>query len=189
MALYKSPLNTEDFGNLYTEYYSMLCIIAYEYTRSKILAEEMVGETFLTLWEKRESLIINSSIKNYLIKSTQNTCLQYIRKKKIITQSIDENFVNKHIPWGDNYPLGNLFGKELSTLIDHAIESLPTQCRKIFILSRDEDMTYTQIAQMMNISENTVKTQIKKALQRLRIALKDYLLLLLLFFTFCWIKI
>ena len=67
-------------------------------------------------------------------------------------------------------------------MIDHAIESLPPQCRKIFLLSRDEDMTYTQIAQMIDISENTVKTQIKKALQRMRIALKDYLVLLLLIF-------
>ena len=69
MVLYKSSLDTEDFGNLYTEYYSMLCIIAYEYMRNKILAEEMVEDTFLALWEKRESLIINTSVKNYLIKS------------------------------------------------------------------------------------------------------------------------
>ena len=150
-------------------------MIAYEYTRDKVLAEEMVGDTFLALWEKRESLQVNTSVKNYLIKSTQNTCLQYIRKKKLETQGIDDDVEWKHIPWGNDYPLGQLFEKELTDMIDKATAALPPQCRKIFLLSRVEEMSYSQIAEILQISENTVKTQIKTALLRLRNALKDYL--------------
>jgi RNA polymerase sigma-70 factor (ECF subfamily) len=175
-----SPLDAEDFGKFYTEYYSMLCMIAYEYTRNKMQAEEMVEDTFLALWEKRKSLQINTSIKNYLIKSTQNTCLQHIRKKKLMTQSFDEGFENKHISWGSDYPLGQLFEKELLSLIDKATGKLPLQCRKIFLLSRVEEMSYSQIAETLHISENTVKTQIKIALSRLRDALKDYLPIILI---------
>src|SRR5690606_2241172 len=95
----------------------MLCMIAYEYTRNKVLAEEMVGDTFLRLWEKRETIQVTTSLKNYLIKSTQNTCLQYIRKKKLATQPIDDVNEWEHIPWSEQYPLGQLFEKELSDKI------------------------------------------------------------------------
>ena len=178
-SLHDPLLNTQDFGNLYERYYSMLCVIAYEFTRDKILAEEMVEETFLELWEKRDLINITSSVKNYLIKSTQNTCLQHIRRKKIYTQSLDSNIPDQ-IPWGDDYPLGMLFERELSEIIDQTIQKLPEQCRKIFLLSRDEELSYAQIAVVLGISENTVKTQIKKALLRLRISLKDYMMLLIL---------
>ena len=80
-----------------------------------------------------------------------------------------------HIPWGNDYPLGRLFEKELSGMIDTAIQSLPEQCRRVFLLSRDEELSYAQIAETLQISENTVKTHIKTALSRLRVTLKDYL--------------
>ena len=174
-SLNETTLNTEGFGKLYAKYYAMLCIIAFEYTRNKILAEEMVGETFFELWKKRETLVIKTSIKNYLIKSVQNTCIQFTRKKNIETQSLTEDFVYRHIPWGNDYPLGRLFEQELSGMIDTAVQSLPEQCRRVFLLSRDDELSYAQIAETLHISENTVKTQIKTALSRLRIALKDYL--------------
>jgi len=175
MSFYGLLKSTEEFEKCYTAYYPMLCMIAYEYTRDNVLAEEMVGDTFLALWEKRESLQVNTSIKNYLIKSTQNTCLQYIRKKRLKTQGIEDDGAYKHIPWSDDYPLGQLFEKELTEMIDRATDALPPQCRKIFLLSRVEEMSYSQIAEVLQISENTVKTQIKTALLRLRSALKDYL--------------
>lgn len=162
----------------------MLCMIAYEYTRDKLQAEEMVGNTFLTLWEKCESLHIKTSVKNYLIKSTQNTCLQYLRKRKLETQRLTDDFVVEHIPWSGDYPLGRLFEKELTRIIDKTVESLPPQCRKIFLLSRVEELSYHQIAETLQISENTVKTQLKKALSRLRGALKEYLPIMAVFTTF-----
>ena len=180
MPLYGTLSRAEDFEQCYIAYYSMLCMIAYEYTRDKILAEEMVGNMFLSLWEKRASIQIDSSVKNYLIKSTKNTCLQYLRKKKLKTQILHDGVAWKHIPWSSDYPLGQLFEKELADRIEKAIESLPPQCRKIFRLSRVEEMSYSQIAASLQISENTVKTQMKTALSRLRNALKDYLPIILL---------
>ena len=166
-------LDKVHFEKMFIEYYSMLCIIAYDFVRDKTLAEEMVEETFLTMWEKRNSIVVTPAIKHFLIKSTQNTCLQYLRKKKLETLSIND--VDKFIPWSDDYPLGKLFEKELTEIIDHAIKSLPPQIQKVFLLSRFKDMTYMQIADVLNVSENTVKTQIKTALLRLRHALKEYL--------------
>ncbi|MGV3762258.1 RNA polymerase sigma-70 factor [Parapedobacter sp.] len=184
MAGYESLSTVEDFERCYKAYYGMLCMIAYEYTRDEMQAEEMVGNTFLALWEKRESLHVTTSVKSYLIKSTQNTCLQHLRKRKLETQRLGDDFVLTHIPWSNDYPLGRLFEKELSDIIEKAVESLPPQCRRAFLLSRVEQLSYVQIAETMQISENTVKTQLKKALSRLRYALKEYLPVMVVFTTF-----
>ncbi len=176
------PLDKEHFEKIFTEYYSMLCIIAYDYVRDRYIAEEMVEDTFLTIWEKRNSIAVTPAIKYYLIKATQNACLQYLRKKRPETQGIDNTVTDKLIPWSDDYPLGRLFEKELADMIDRTVESFPPQVRKVFLLSRYRDMTYSQIADLLNVSENTVKTQMKTALLRLRIALKDYLSVILWFF-------
>jgi len=169
------PLDKERFEEIFTKYYSMLCIIAYDYLKDKSLAEEMVQETFLAVWEKRNSIVVTPAIKYFLIKSTQNTCLQYLRKKKTETQSIDAVSTDKFISWSDNYPLGQLFEKEIAGIIEQTVHSFPPQIKKVFILSRYREMTYSQIANLLNVSQNTVKTQIKIALSRLRFALKDYL--------------
>lgn len=184
MANGESLSTVGDFERCYKAYYSMLCMIAYEYTRDKMQAEEMVGNTFLTLWEKRESLHITTSVKNYLIKSTQHTCLQYLRKRKLKTQRLSDDFGGMHIPWSSDYPLGRLFEKELSGMIDSAIASLPPQCRKVFVMSREEELSYAQIAETLQLSENTVKTQMKTALSRLRHALAEYLPITVAFATF-----
>ena len=170
-----TPLDKKHFEEIFTKYYSLLCVIACDYVGDKSLAEEMVQDTFLTIWEKRDSITVTPAIKYYLVKATQNTCLQYLRKKKIETQSIDTISAEKMIAWSDDYPLGQLFEKELAEIIDQTIQSFPPQIQKVFILSRYNEMTYSQIAAILNVSENTVKTQMKTALSRLRDAVKDYL--------------
>ena len=72
----------------------------------------MVQDTFLSVWEKRASIVVTPAIKYFLIKSTQNTCLQFLRKKKLETQSIDATPTERIISWSDDYPLGQLFEKD-----------------------------------------------------------------------------
>ena len=169
------PLDKAQYDKLFVEHYPMLCYVAYDYVREKTLAEEMVQDTFLNIWEKRSSIVVTPGIKSFLIKSTQNTCLQYLRTKKLETQSIDTVSAEKLMTWSDDYPLGRLFEKEIADIIDQTVQSFPPQIQKVFMLSRYQDMTYAQIAKLLEVSENTIKTQIKTALSRLRVALKDYL--------------
>ena len=168
-------LDKNQFEEIFTKYYSMLCIIAYDYVKDKSLAEEMVQDTLLVIWEKRNSIVVTPAFKSYLVKATQNTCLQYLRKKKLETQSIDTVSAEKMIDWSDEYQLGQLFEKEITDIVEKTVQSFPPQIQKVFLLSRYKGMTYSQIAHILNVSENTVKTQIKTALSRLRTALKDYL--------------
>jgi RNA polymerase sigma-70 factor (ECF subfamily) len=167
------------YESLYREHYNMLCIIANNYVNDKPTAEEIVGDVFLKIWEKRESLTINVSIKSYLIRSVQNKCINYLEHLRFENRQ-KENYLKgnnpeEYIPWATDYPLGKLFEKELLVLVQKAIEALPDQCKRIFILSRDHELSYEEIAQKLDISLNTVKTQMKIALARLRGELKEYL--------------
>lgn len=174
--------NLEDFSNLYSNYYVLLCTIADKYLKDKYLAEEIVGDVFLKYWEKYNEIIITTSVKAYLVRSVQNRCINYLEHNKV-KQKIENESTLFGLAESDDYPLGSLYEKELASLINQAMNALPEQCRKIFLLSRDEELTYEEISQRLNISVNTIKTQIKIALSKLREWLKDYLPALMLALT------
>jgi RNA polymerase sigma-70 factor, ECF subfamily len=171
------------FEELYKQYYIFLCLIAGHIVRNPSDAEEIVSDVFVKLWNIREKIDITTSIKAYLIKAVHNTSLNYLERGKMekkLTDSIS-NSDYELLAWGSDYPLGQLYEKEIMNILDHGISTLPDACRQIFILSRNEDMKYSDIANKLGISVNTVKTQMKIALMRLRENLKDYLMILLFF--------
>jgi RNA polymerase sigma-70 factor (ECF subfamily) len=130
------------------------------------------------LWEKRETILITTSLSAYLIRAVKNRCINYCAQSKVKQQvnlSISEKM--GHYSVVDEYPMCSLYTNELRSLIDKSVDSLPEQCRQTFLLSRDEDLKYEEIAVRLNVSINTVKTQMKIALSKLRISLKDYLTL------------
>lgn len=172
------------FEKLFDDYYAMLCLIAGDILKNKQLAEEIVDEVYVTLWQKRDSIQINKSIRAYLVKSVQNRCFNWLDQTKterlLFSNSVETSQYDS-IRWSDDYPLGNLLEQELQKVIQESVESLPEQCRTVFLLSRDRELTYDEIAAHLNISVNTVKTQMKIALSKLREALQEYLPVLLLF--------
>jgi len=100
-----------------------------------------------------------------------------------LTDSISDSDY-KLLAWDSDYPLGQLYEKEIMSILQKGITELPEACREIFILSRTDNMKYSEIADKLGISVNTVKTQMKIALAYLRENLKDYLMLLLLLIGF-----
>ena len=173
---------------LYDHQYKMLCVVACELVHDTMVSEMIVSDVIFSIWKNRESLEINTSLRNYLIKSVRNRCFNYLAQserqhamreymgKKIETEQIDNE--NSH----DN-PLTQLIEKELEKEINDSIAALPELTRRIFCMSRFEDMKYGEIAQEMDVSVDVVKYHIKTALTKLRVALKDYLALLLAFFS------
>ncbi|MDO9341324.1 MAG: RNA polymerase sigma-70 factor [Bacteroidales bacterium] len=171
------------FEMLYKQYYIFLCLIAEHIVKNPSDAEEIVSDVFVKLWNIREKIDITTSIKAYLVKAVHNTSINYLERSKISNKLTDSlsNSDYKLLAWDSDYPLGQLYEKEIMDILDHGISTLPDACRQIFILSRNEGMTYCKIAGKLGISVNTVKTQMKIALARLRETLKDYLMILLLF--------
>jgi len=170
------------FEKLYEQYYSFLCLIAEHIVKNPCDAEEIVSDVFVKLWNIRGKIDITTSIKAYLVKAVHNTSLNYLERPKInnkLTECITTSDC-KLLAWDSDYPLGQLYEKEILDILNHGIGKLPDGCREIFILSRNEDMKYAEIAEKLGISLNTVKTQMKIALARLHETLKDYLIILLL---------
>jgi RNA polymerase sigma-70 factor, ECF subfamily len=170
------------FEELYKQYYTFLCLIAEHIVRNPSDAEEIVSDVFVKLWNIREKTEITSSVKGYLVKAVHNTSLNYLEKNKMVnnlTGSLTPKD-NELLAWSSDYPLGQLFENEIRIILDKGINTLPEGCREIFLLSRNQDLKYDDIACKLGISVNTVKAQMKIALSRLRENLKDYLMVLLL---------
>jgi RNA polymerase sigma-70 factor (ECF subfamily) len=178
-GLQKGDLNA--FEELYRQYYVFLCLISEKMVRDPADAKEIVSDVFVRLWNIREKIEINTSVKGYLIKAVRNTSLNYLGQKRQdskLTDRLDDSDYQLYA-WSSDYPLGLLFEEEARKILDQSIDSLPAACREIFLLSRNEELKYCEIAEKLGISVNTVKTQLKIALSRLREALKEYLLILI----------
>ncbi len=174
------------FKYIFTSYYKPLCYYAKEFVKDGDIAEEIVSGIIYKLWENADRIIISTSLRAYLFKSVNNSCLNYIKHQKV--EGKYKDYLRHHLtefnltqPLSTNYPVANLVCQELEDKINSTLESLPKQCREVFLLSRFEEMQYDQIAEKLKISNNTVKTQIKRALEKFRKNLKEYLPLLLFF--------
>jgi RNA polymerase sigma-70 factor (ECF subfamily) len=164
------------YEELYKRYYVYLCFVAEHITRSHADAEEIVSNVFVRLWNLREKSEIILSVKAYLIRAVHNDSLNFIEqneKRLKSTQSLSSSEM-KVLAWDSDYPLSRLYEKELQDILSNCINELPEACREIFLLSRDKDMKYTEISNKLGISVNTVKSQVKIALSRLRYAVKNY---------------
>lgn len=164
------------FEKLYEQYYSYLCTTAEHIVRNSSDAEEIVSDVFIKLWNIREKLEITTSIKAYLIRAVRNTALNHLESSKL-SDSISISDLQL-LALDSDYPLGRLYEKEILETLNQGIKTLPESCREIFLLSRNEDLKYSDIAEKLGISVNTVKTQMKIALSRLRETLKAYLVVL-----------
>lgn len=172
--------NKESFNKLFEDYYVNLCRFAYTYVRDSDIAEEIVQETFITIWEKRRYLEITTSIRSFLYSSVKNRSLNHIRNEK--TRIDHENEFAREQSAKVAQLINLCEREELSQLIDQAINELPGQCKTIFELSRNENLTYNEIAQQLNISPKTVENQMSIALKKLRHKLSPYLTCLITLF-------
>ncbi len=168
--------NPKSFELVFKTYYKRLCTFAFDYTRQLETAEDIVKDFFVTFWNNREKLEIKTSLSGYLFRSIRNACINYLlrNKERNKTISIEEiNWIEIKInePLSNDYPIGNLLAKELEDQIFNIIEKLPEGCREIFKLSRIEDLSHKKIAKRLNISKNTVKVQIYRALKHLKEAI------------------
>lgn len=167
------------FELLFRKYYVQLCSFANKFTSNTAESEEIVQEVFLNIWKKRDQLKLKQEIRPYLFKSVQNMCFNIIQHRKVIDQYhavINIVYQNREEEF-NTYEL--VLYHELQTSVDKAISSLPTQCRRIFQMSRKDGLKYTEIAERMNISVKTVETQMSRALAKLKVELKDYLTIVL----------
>jgi RNA polymerase sigma-70 factor (ECF subfamily) len=163
---------------IFKTHYQPLCKYAYSFLNDKDEAEEVVQSSFISLWEKRESIIIQTSFNSYLYRMVRNACLNAIKHEKVKkTYAAQEKIGGE--PTYESVS-ESVVSNELEKKIVEAMQVLPEQCRLVFQLSRFEELKYQEIADQLSISVKTVENHMGKALKILREQLKEYLPLFLI---------
>jgi RNA polymerase sigma-70 factor (ECF subfamily) len=160
------------FKVLFDKYYSQLTQTAYLFVKDSDIAEEIVQEFFIKLWIKKNEININSSVKSYLFQSIRFRSLNYLRDNKKLSV---ENLEIEQINGLTDNQIEDFDYDIIKNKLVAAIDSLPEKCKIIFLLSREESLTYKQIAEKLDISQKTVENQIGIALKKLREKLQPIL--------------
>jgi RNA polymerase sigma-70 factor (family 1) len=168
------------FTTIFTEYYLDLVKFSYSITKSTDASEELVQDVFLKLWETRVSLIIHSSLRSYLLKTVQNSSIDWLRHASIKNKYA--SLVLEHPALLENDTENYIFQSELESDLLAALKKIPASYAEAFRMSRVDALNYSQIAEKLGVSVRTVEVRIGKALSLLREELKDYLFTLFLFY-------
>ncbi|MGQ1911379.1 RNA polymerase sigma-70 factor [Marinifilum sp. RC60d5] len=164
------------FKNLYDKYFDALFLFGLKFIPNSEAVEDLVQESFIKLWERRKSFYHEATLKAFLYKSVRNACLNYIDHQKV-TQKYEKN-ADTDVSSND-YFLNNVIEEEVNRMIAETFQKLPESARKIYLLSL-KGLKNAEIAEDLNISVNTVKTQKQRANKFLKENLKD--LFTMLFF-------
>ena len=158
------------FTQLYNRYWDKLFAVAMHRLNDQEEAEEVVQEVFLSLWQRRLTLKLTHTLRTYLS----------VAVKYRVINHLDRHYRKKHCM--DQLAIGAvtseestscwLTEKELRQQLEKGIRQLPEKCRIVFLMSREENKTYSQIASELDISEKTVEAHMTKALSTLRRTLK-----------------
>jgi RNA polymerase sigma-70 factor (ECF subfamily) len=162
--------STEAFGQLYMAYMQHLLQFAKSIIRNHELAEEIVSDVFIRIWQNRKKVADIDNLKLYLYVSTKNTALNYLsrhfRKQSL---SLDEMTVN--LSTASYNPEELLITSEAVKRIEHEIRQLPPRCKLIFKLVKEDGLKYNDIAQLLNISVKTIDSQMAIAVKKISSAI------------------
>jgi len=177
--LWKKIKNNDkkSFEMLFNRFHDSLCLYSFRIIKNEEAAEEIVNDVFFKIWVKREQIQIIYGIKQYLFRSVFNASTDFIRQNISLSQysfvAIDE-LIRETVGTNEE-DIMNLFENDtIQKDVMDAIDRLPLQCKIIFCLSRFDLLTYNEISEKLNISVNTVKTLMSRALDALRKDLKRY---------------
>lgn len=167
------------FCQLYKEYYEPLCRYAYKITRDVQIAEDLVEDLFAVLWSKKELTTYPS--RTYLFTAIYHASLNWLRHTKTIEKFVADRFAD-YMEEGlllQPSEEEKLYVEELNERMTIALKNLPEKCREIFELSRMHGLKNREIAERLHISENTVEKQMSIALKRLRLAVREWMIIYL----------
>lgn len=155
------------FETIFRTHYQALVGFGARYTGSTAAAEEVVQDVFLGLWRQRHAMPPSDKIRPYLYRAVHNRALNVVRHERVVRAREAELAEPAVAPSSEE----EVMRRETERVVREAIDRLPERCRLIFILSREQRLTYAQIADAAGVSIKTVETQMGRALRALRSAL------------------
>jgi len=168
--------NHSAYNEIYNRYFDLMFIFAYKKLRDEELSKDFAQELFVSLWNKRDSLSENGKLSSYLYISIRSRIFDYFAHQRVETKYLD--FL-KNYQITSSEPTDHLIReKELAQYIEKEIQRLPRKMRQVFELSRKENLSHTEIAQRLKITENNVSQHLSNALKIFKIKLGDILSLI-----------
>ena len=158
--------NVPAFDAIYYNYSRRIYAFVLGIIKVRDDANDVVQEVFITLWDKRENLKENLSLKSFLFTIAYNATISYIRKS--VKENRFASVVKQHYVPANESADSMLNYNELKDKLDNTVNSLPKRQKEVFVLSREKEMSYKEIAVNMGISVNTVENHMVKSLSFIR---------------------
>lgn len=166
-------LDLKLFNELFTTYQSRFTHFANTYVRNLAVAEDLTIESFMYYWENRHSLTSDTNIPAYILTSIKHKCLNYLQHIQVREEAAEH--IRKHAEWElhtrittlEDCNPNELFSAEAMQIVNDTLATLPESSRKIFIMSRFENKSYKEIAEILGITPKGVEFHIAKVLREL----------------------
>lgn len=171
----------KEFGQLYNRYRQRFVIIARRYVRDRMVAEDIVADSFVSFWNNRANIPSEANLPAYILTIVKNNCLNWLHAQQIHMrieqqlQTTQSRLIDSSIRSLESCDPERLFAVEVQRITADAMSKMPELTKMVFSKSRNEGKTYAEIAEECGISVRQVTSEIQKALAILRTALKDYM--------------
>jgi RNA polymerase sigma-70 factor (family 1) len=159
------------YNELFGRYVGKLHRMGLRYVKDEFKVEELTTDILLNLWTKRHEMNLEGRLSAYLFRAMHNKAISFLRKPVPVT--VDITSLSENIFVADGTADQHVSLKEAQSMLEERLAQLSPQRQKVFRLSREEGMSYTDIACEMNLSPNTVKNHINAALEHLRLQYRN----------------
>jgi RNA polymerase sigma-70 factor, ECF subfamily len=163
----------ESIEALFKSEYSRFYSLAYNLVRDKDAAKDIVQDVFYKVWKNQDKIDLKNQAVGYFLTATSRTAFTYLRDKKRMVKVDNQDELMNNLKSSPGFE--EIGYTELETKVQEAINKLPTQCKAIYVLSRQEGMRYSEISEALGLSIKTVENQMGIALHKLREELKPYI--------------
>ena len=161
------------YKKLFFHFYTSLHRFSLGIVKDFEVAEEIVSDTMMKMWDMGNKLATIEKLDAYLFTSIKNACFTFLSKKKLKISDIDSETAHN---FSDYYnPETHLLVSEMEKNINSCVNELPPQCVMVFKLIKEEGFSYKKVAGILEISQNTIETHMRIALKRIRVSLSNYL--------------
>lgn len=163
------------FETVFIAYYNKTKTFIYGYLKSESDAEELAEDIFVSLWENRRNINTTRSFNAYLHTIARNTAINFLKHKYLHNTYLSNTQYTEYSSTSEE----ELIAKELGLLVDDVVEKMPNQRKQIYLLSRNEGFTNTEIAEKLNTTKRNVESQLSLALKEIRKTISSFFITLL----------
>lgn len=154
------------FDNLFRHFYLHLVSFAVDMVKLRPVAEEIVSDVFVKVWQKKEDILLIEKMKVFLFVAVRNQCYNHLRQHSLWNVTVSpDNITTLSSAYN---PEEDMAFRELQHQLNKAVEQLPDQCKQVFKLIKEDGLKYKEVAAILDISPRTVETQLFRAVKKLR---------------------